>query len=122
MWRVEYDPGARVLTLLLSREVREAEMRDLARAHAQALEATGGQSFWVFVDLRGMRPLDDEAAAIFSDMKRVAAQLPGYRGRAVLVDGPTVAMQQRNATLADGGDPAELITIDAERARRFVRS
>ena len=122
MWRVEYDPLERVLTLLLSREVRELEMRGLARAHAQALEATGGQRFRVLADLRGMHPLDGEASAIFSDMKRVAAHLPSYRGRAVLVDSATVAMQQRNATLADGGDPLELITLDAEQARRFARS
>lgn len=122
MWRVEYDPIERVMTLLLAKEVRGVEMRGLARAHAQALEATGGQSFRVLADLRGMHPLDAEASAIFSDMKRVAASLPTYRGRAVLVDSPTIAMQQRNATLADGGDPLELITVDAEQARRFARS
>lgn len=30
-------------------------------------------------------------------------------------------MQQRNATLEDGGDDSELITLDEEEARRFVR-
>lgn len=121
MWRIEYDPAQRLLTMRLTREVRESDMRALARAHAQALEATGGEPFFVFADLRGLFPLDAEAAAIFADMKRVARALEGYRGRAVLVDSATVAMQQRNATLEDGGDDSELITLDEEEARRFVR-
>ncbi|MCZ7683762.1 MAG: hypothetical protein M5U28_35350 [Sandaracinaceae bacterium] len=121
MWRIEYDPGQHLLMVRLAREVREVDMRALARAHAQALEATGNQSFYVLADLRGLFPLDGEAAAIFSDMKRVAAKQRGYRGRAVLVDSATIAMQQRNATLEDGGDAAELITMDEDEARRFVR-
>jgi hypothetical protein len=121
MWRIDYDPTQRLLTLRLSQEVREVEMRALARSHAQALEATAGHAFRVFVDMRGLHPLDLEGAAIFADMKRVAAKLDGYRGRAVLVDSATVAMQQRNATLEDGGDPTELITFEADDALRFVR-
>jgi hypothetical protein len=121
MWRIDYDPGQRLLTLRLAQEVREVEMRALARSHAQALEATGGQVFRVLVDLRGLHPLDVEAAAIFGDMKRVAAKLEGYRGRAVLVDSATIAMQQRNTTLEDGGDPSELITLESDEAFRYVR-
>lgn len=121
MWRIEYDPTQRVLTMRLAREVREIDMRALARAHSQALEATAGQPFSVLADLRGLFPLDTETAAIFSDMKRVAAKLEGYRGRAVLVDSATIAMQQRNSTLEDGGDPSELITVDEQEARRHVR-
>lgn len=121
MWRIEYDPGQRLLTIRLTQEVREVEMRALARSHAQALEATGGQPFRVLVDLRGLHPLDLDAAAIFGDMKRVAGKLDGYKGRAVLVDSATIAMQQRNTTLEDGGDPTELITLESEEAIKHVR-
>lgn len=121
MWRIEYDPGQHVLTMRLAREVRMLEMRALSRAHADALASTGGEAFVVLADLRGLHPLDADAAALFQDMKRVAATLEGYRGRVVLVDGATIAMQQRNATLEDGGDPSELITLDADEARRYVR-
>ncbi|MBX3275991.1 MAG: hypothetical protein KF729_37410 [Sandaracinaceae bacterium] len=120
MWRVEYDPTEQRLALAMRETVFGRDMRDLARAHARALEATGGQPFKVLVDLRGLHPLDAEAARLFDDMKRVASRVPGYRGRAVLVDSPTIAIQQRNATLEGGGDPSELITLDETAARAFL--
>lgn len=121
MWRVAYDPDERLLTLRLTAHVGVGQMRALARAHAEALEATGGEPFRVLTDLRGLYPLDGPAADVLSDMKRVAAQLDGYRGRAVLVDSPTVAMQQRNTTYEEGGDDAELVTMNEREAFAYVR-
>jgi hypothetical protein len=120
MWRVEFDPDEQLLTLRLTHQVSASEMRNLARAHARALAATGGEPFRVLVDLRGLYPLDGPAAEILGDMKRVAAHLDGYLGRAVLVDSPTVAMQQRNTTFEEGGDDREVITMDERNARAFV--
>ena len=120
MWRIEYDPDERLMRLSMRETVYGRDMRDLARAHARALEATGGAPFRVFLDLRGLHPLDGEAARILGDMKRVAARVNGYRGRAVLVDSPTIAMQQRNATVEDGGDERELITLDESAAKSFL--
>jgi hypothetical protein len=120
MWRIEHDPVEHLLTLQLKEHVGIIEMRGLARALTRALEATGGDHFHVLLDLRGLYPLDVDAAELLSDMKRVAASLPGYQSRAVLVDSPTVAMQQRNTTLEDGGDDSELITLDATAAKRFI--
>ncbi|MCB9592960.1 MAG: hypothetical protein H6719_09535 [Sandaracinaceae bacterium] len=122
MWRVEYDPDERLLKLAMRETVFGRDMRDLARAHARALEATAGQAFKVLLDLRGLHPLDAEAAKILGDMKRVAARVTGYEGRAVLVDSPTIAMQQRNSTVEDGGDARELITLEEATAREFLRS
>lgn len=121
MWRVEYHPDEHLLTISMRETVFGRDMRDLARAHARALEATGNQEFRVLLDLRGLHPLEAEAARILGDMKRVALRLPGYQGRAVLVDSPTIAMQQRNATVEDGGDDSELITLEESAAREFVR-
>lgn len=120
MWRIEYDPGQRLLTIWMREMVHGAELRDLSRAHARALEATAREPFSILMDLRGLYPLDPEAATMLADMKRVAAHLDGYRGRAVLVDSPTIAMQQRNATYEDGGDTTELITLEPEDAQRFI--
>lgn len=120
MWRIEYEPHEHQLEIYLREQVFGRDMRDLARAHARALEATGRTPFRVLVDLRGLHPLDSESSRIFADMKRVAASLPHYRGRAVIVDSPTVAMQQRNLTMEDGGDERELITRDARAAEEFL--
>ncbi|MFK7989198.1 MAG: hypothetical protein AB8I08_24475 [Sandaracinaceae bacterium] len=116
MWRIEYQPDERRLTLQLSKHVAPPEMRTLGRAHARALEATGGDPFRVLMDLRGLYPLDGESAEILTDMKRVASSLTGYQARAVLVDSATIAMQQRNATLEDGDDGSELVTWSPDEA------
>ncbi len=120
MWRLEYEPDQHLLTLSMREQVFGRDMRNLAKAHARALEATGGVPFKVLLDLRGLHPLDPEASEILGDMKRVAARLPGYLGRAVLVDSPTVGMQQRNSTIEDGGDVREIITPDEKKAMKFL--
>ncbi len=122
MWRIEYDPDEHLLKLSMRKMVFGRDMRDLSNAHARALEATGGAPFRVLLDLRGLHPLDSEAARTLGDMKRVASQLEGYGGRAVLVDSPTIAMQQRNATVEDGGDATELITHTEADAWDFLRA
>lgn len=121
MWRIEYEPDESLLTLVLTRHVTPPEMKELGRAHARALESTGGRPFGVLVDLRGLYPLDGQSAELLSDMRRVAASLEGYRGRAVVVDSATIAMQQRNATMEDGGDELEVITWQLDEARAHVR-
>ena len=122
MWHVEFDPAQHLLTLSMREQVFGLDMRDLARAHARALEATGGSPFKVLLDLRGLHPLDPDAAEMLGDMKRVAARVDGYQGRAVLVDSPTIAMQQRNTTIEDGGRVEELITVDEDRALDYLHS
>lgn len=124
MWSIEFDPATHLLTLRLVQRVGGTQMRALARAHAQALAATGGERFKVLADLRGLTPLDVAAAALFGEVRRAAAAAPGFVARAVLTDSPTVAMQQRRAVLEEGGDGGaaerELITLDEVEARSFL--
>lgn len=121
MWCIEYDPTTRVLALRVTRQAVAAHVRALTRAHTQALLATSGAQFRVLVDLRGLAPLDNEAAALFSEVKRAGQALPGYLGRVVLCDSATVAMQQRRTSLEDGTADQELITFDADEARRYLQ-
>ena len=121
MWRIEFDPKVRVVSIRLTDYVGLMQVRDLATAHAEALEHTGGDEFKVYCDLRGLFPLDAESVAIFGDMKRIAASLPGWRGAIILVDSATIAMQQRRTTptTATGeATTAELITSDEAEAKR----
>jgi hypothetical protein len=121
MWSIEFDPSTHLMTLRLLHQLTAGQMRALARAHGQALAATGGESFRVLADLRGLTPLDSEAATIFGEVRRSAASLPGFRLRAVLTDSPTVAMQQRRTVMDEGGPrDRELITLDEGEARAFL--
>ncbi len=120
MWRVAYDPGSELLSMQLRGHVGPSEMRELARAHAEALEATGGQPFGVLLDLRGLTPLEDEAVDVLFEMKRIAAALPGFRAMVVLVDSATVGMQQRRTRIE--GPTREVLTMDAAEATRLLAS
>jgi hypothetical protein len=125
MWRIEFDPKSRVVSIRVTDYVGVVQVRDLARAHAEALEHTGGEEFRVYADLRGLFPLDAESVAIFGDMKRVAASVPGFRGAVILVDSPTIAMQQRRTTIesqpSGARATAELITNDEAEAKRYAK-
>lgn len=121
MWSIEFDPSTRLMTLRLVYQVTSLQMRALARAHASALVATGGEPFKVLGDLRGLTPLDADAAAVFAELRRAAASLPGFRRRAVVTDSPTVAMQQRRSVYEEGGGRGrELVTLDEAEARSFL--
>ena len=121
MWSIEFDPGSRVLTLRLVSQVTALQMRGLARAHGEALAATGGEPFKILADLRGLAPLDTEAAVLFNDVRRAAKAMVGFRVRAVLTDSATVAMQQRRAMIEEGSSSkVELITMDESEARGFL--
>lgn len=121
MWRIEYDPTFRLLSMRLVENVPLREMMDLARALDEALAASGGQSFKMLADLRRCAPFEPDALSMFAYIKTLATTHPGFRGLAILVDSPTVGMQQRR-TRADFGRPesVELVTQDEFQARRFV--
>jgi hypothetical protein len=92
-------------------------MRGLVRVHAQALAATGGDAFRVLLDLRGLSPLEPDAAAMLAQASRAAAALPGFQERVVLASSLTMLAQQRRA-----GDvrPSDLLTTDEEDAMARV--
>lgn len=121
MWRIELDPELHRLSIRLTDHVSAAQMRDLAGAHAEALEHAGSESFKVFIDVRGLFPLEADAVAILGAMKRIAADATGFRGFAILADSPTVAMQQRRTRVDPITSPdRELITLDPDQAKRFL--
>lgn len=121
MWCIEYDPATHVLALRITRQATSAHLRALMRSHAQALAATGGASFRVLADLRGLAPLDNESAQLLSDVKRAGQAMPGFKNRVVLCDSATVAMQQRRTSLQDETAEQELITFDEDEARRALQ-
>ncbi len=120
MWCIEYDPETRILALRLTRQVTVPALRAVVRSGAQALAAIAGDEFRMLADLRGLAPLDHDAAELFSEIKRSAQMLPGFVERVVLCDSATVAMQQRRTSIEDGTAEIELITFDEGDARRML--
>jgi hypothetical protein len=122
VWYVEFDPTKKLLTLRLSASVTAQALRPMMRAHAQALAATGGSDFGVLADLRGLAPLDRESANLFSEVKRSAVALPGFRARAVLVDSATIALQQKRSSIDTDTTQFELVTNDEAEAFQHLRA
>jgi hypothetical protein len=120
MWKVRFEPDRALVVIRLLDHVGAADMRDVAEAHARALEATAQTPFRVLVDLRGLVPLESDAAAVLAHIKRLASTLPGYRGCAVLADSATIAMQQHRTRGTP--TPLERITMDEDEVRRFLET
>lgn len=121
MWCIEFDPKTRALTIRLAHLVSAASLRILQRKHVEALAATAAEPFKVLLDLRGVAPLGPDSAAVLSEVKRAEALLQGFRGRAVLCDSATVAMQQRRTSLNDGTAEREVVTLEPLEAHAYVR-
>lgn len=121
MWRIEYDPTAQLLGVRLRGNVSAAELGELGSAHADALSATAGKPFKVFLDARGLFPLETDGIATLETIKRVATELPGCRGIVVLTDSPTVAMQQqRSKGSGSNTDTTDVVTLDPNEARELL--
>jgi hypothetical protein len=121
MWKIHFSPSERRLSIHLVAEVGAEQLHELAIAHARALESTAGQPFKVFIDVRGLFPMEPEAVTVLAEIKRVAASVEGCSGMVILADSPTVAMQQhRTRQKTRGGREAELITLDPNEATRFL--
>ncbi len=122
MWFVEFDPATQILTLRLKAQVTSANLRQVMRAHAHALAATAGVTFSVLADLRGLAPLDRESANLFTDIKRAGAAMPAFQRRAVLVDSPTIALQQKRTSAESDTAHGEIITSDEGEAVSYLKS
>jgi len=123
MWRMDFDPATRRLCVQLKEHVSTAHLRELADAHTLALEATGGQAFKVFLDLRGLFPLEPDAVVLLGAIKRLASQMRGWAGTAVLADSATVAMQQNRTRICEQTDVGlELVSLSSDQVERFLAS
>jgi hypothetical protein len=122
MWRIEFDPDSRLVSMRLRDHVSTAELLAMSIEHANALEATGGQRFKVLIDLRGLFPLEADAVTLMGVIKRVTSSVPGFERLVVLADSPTVALQQRRVRVTHSDSVGrELVTLDAEEARRYLK-
>ncbi len=121
MWKVEFEPDRKRLSLRLAELVNPKDVRDMAVALRNALASTAGHPFRVLLDLRGMMPLEQESIQLLAEAKRACLDSPGCRGLVVLADSATVAMQQHNSRIRSGtGEDREQITREPDQARKLL--
>jgi hypothetical protein len=121
VWRVEYDPDGRLLSVRMLEVVTARDARDLAQAAARALENTGGTPFRACFDLRRLFPLEEDCMHLVEALKRTCLEWTGCRGLVVLTDSPTVAMQQHHTRVRAGTDhELELVSLDKSAVDAFL--
>ena len=122
MWRVEYDPDARLLSVRMLDVITTRDARDLSAATSRALDAAEGEAFRACLDLRQLFPLEEDTVRVVEGIKRACLDAPGCRGLVVLADSPTVAMQQHHTRVRGSVDrEIELVTLDRAAVDEFLR-
>lgn len=118
MFEVTNDTNRRTLTCRLSGFIRPNEMKDFAAAYRSATDAHGGGRHLVLADMRGLRALEPESAAIFGEVV-----MYGRKKGCVMcahVSDSTISRLQ-TARVASQASPDDDITVDCvslEEAQR----
>jgi hypothetical protein len=112
------EPG--ILHVRIEGALKPEEARAFRDAHDRAIDGFAGRDYRVFVDLSGMLPLEPAAAGYVEEAKRHSAAQRNFRGSAVFVASPTVAMQHRRTSGATGVLDTELISSDLAECRAHL--
>nr|QLH55531.1 hypothetical protein [Myxococcus sp.] len=75
MFEVINDKNRRTVTVRLSGFVRPNEMRDFASRYRHETDSYGGGRHLVLADMRGLRTLEPESAAIFGEVVAYGRQM-----------------------------------------------
>jgi hypothetical protein len=109
MFEVTNDMNRRTVTVRLSGFVRPNEMKDFAAAYRAATDTYSGGRHLVLADMRGLRTLEPESAAIFGEVVQYGRQ----RGCLMCahVSDSTISRLQ-TARVASEAAPNDDITVD----------
>ena len=119
-WKVDGTSEPGVLRISLVGTISDDEMRAFVVEHNAAIDALGGADYKVWCDISEMRPLGQAAAQLFEVAKRHSAAKPNFRGSAVKVSSPTVALQHRRTSIGGGVMNTELISDDEDELRAHL--
>ncbi|BEP14049.1 hypothetical protein acdb102_23600 [Acidothermaceae bacterium B102] len=119
-WTV--DPGRRpgVLWLEIKGTLNVEEAKALVAGHRAAVDGFLGRDYAVFCDLREMKVLSGEAAAVYEQAKVYSAAHPNFRGSSVLVASTVVALQHQRTSASGGVTATELVGTDEAELWRHV--
>ncbi len=109
MFEVTNDTNRRTVTVRLSGFVRPTEMQDFATAYRGATDTYGGGRHLVLADMRGLRTLEPESAAIFGEVVAYGRQ-KGCLMCAHVSDSTIARLQ--TARVASEAAPGDDITVD----------
>jgi hypothetical protein len=109
MFEVTNDMNRRTVTVRLSGFVRPPEMKEFVNAYKSATDSYSGGRHLVLADMRGMRTLEPESAALFGEVVAYGRQ----RGCLMCahVSDSTIARLQ-TARVAAEAAPNDDITMD----------
>ena len=120
-WSVDTKSEAGVMHFKLTGLLSVEELRAFVAAHNAAVDSYGARDYKVFGDIREMQPLSQECADTFELAKRHSSGRSNFRGSAIFVASPTVAMQHRRTSIESGVMSTELISSDMNEWREHLR-
>jgi len=121
-WKVSTDKMPGVIHIALVGTFTAAEMDAMVLAHNRAIDGQKSKDYKIFVDMREMSPLNQDAAATFARAKRYSGAHRNFRGSAVWVAQAVVAMQHRRTSVAGGVMDSELISENEEQLLEHLRT
>lgn len=111
-WSIDDTSRPGILAMRLEGTLTEAETKAFVEAHNAAIDARQNADYRVFLDLRAMRPLSPECAALLEKAKLYSSSHENFRGSAVLVASKIVALQHQRTSVSGGVIDTELISED----------
>jgi hypothetical protein len=113
------EPG--ILKMTLAGKFTPEEMADFVVEHNRLVDAFGRKDYRVWVDITELAPLSPECADVMERAKRHSSGKANFRGSAVLVATPTIALQHRRTSIEAGVMNTELISADPEELRDHLK-
>jgi hypothetical protein len=120
MFEITNDMNRRTITIRLSGFIRPNEMKDCAVVYRTATDTYGGGRHLVLADMRGLKALEPESAAIFGEVVMYGRQ-QGCTLCAHVSDSTIARLQ--TARVASESSPNDDITVDCvslEEAQRVL--
>jgi hypothetical protein len=120
-WTIDATTEHGVLRLKLVGRFSADEMTGFVKDHNRAVDGFVRRGYCVWADLTELAPLSQECAEILEEAKRYSSTRPNFRGSAVLIATPTIALQQRRTSREAGVSATELVSSDPTELREHLR-
>lgn len=120
-WTIDVTTEPGVIRIKLSGRFSVEEMTAWRDEHNRAVDGFGQRDYCVWADTSEFAPLSQECAELLESAKRYSHGRPNFRGSAVLVATPTVALQQGRTSRDAGVASTELISSDVAELREHLR-